>query len=408
MKKIVLTFLVITFLFSIVGCGKSKELQDSEEKSNFSVPHPMEYPVYTFEYTPNQEDLRYTAISAMRDLLSIQWHTPIEIAYRKTGPVSAKHFKHHPNTIYAGTIYSNASTGLFQFLEFYDYKTGAFSYPGSVNEMKEALGNSCADSLLWGWSTVCNSISGGYYPATMVYANGYRPVGDYKYDFRIRTFNQYPTQKILEKNGEERMLECYMQVQPADALITTTDNHAMMAIEAPHVVYLSDGSIDLERSYITIQDQRGGSGAGFYEQTVNGNVLHYSGRLSFNFTFAELLKQHYIPVTTDEFLGVKKYEEATVSLDNVDCNTPQALMNTSVSSNYPLAVVRATLVEESGKETVLDRVLFDGALETGVPKTYSFKNMDCLQDIAENKGCTLRIDVIVSTGQLFTPVEIQL
>ena len=64
------------------------------------------------------------------------------------------------------------------------------------------MGSSCADCLIWGWNTVCNSIVGSYYPVTMVYANGYYPVGDYTYDTSISTFNRLPTNTIIEQNGE--------------------------------------------------------------------------------------------------------------------------------------------------------------------------------------------------------------
>lgn len=411
MKRFFSILFVGLMLLSIAGCGKqtpeytAATAPQVQEYTGFAVPDPIEYPLYTFDYEPDTEDLRAMAIQAMRDLLSIQWHTDIEIAYRKTGPASAKHYKHHPETIYCGTIYSNASTGIFQFLEFYNYEHGLFSYPRSVEEMKESVGNSCADSLLWAWSTVCPSIKGGYYPSTMVYANGYRPVGDYEYDHRVLSYQQYPTNLIIEKNGTEKMIECYLKVQPADALVSSTDDHAMMAIEAPHVEYTFDGDINLEKSYITIQDQRGGSGAGFYERNVGGNTLHYSGRIFYQFTFKDLLEKNYIPVTTDEFLGVKAYETPTLTMSNTECKTLDELKSATVSSNYPLAVIRVTYIEGDTTSPVGWK-LFSGADMNGVPRSYTFRDVPCLKYYTATGRGRLKIDVIIATGEEFTVAEV--
>lgn len=413
MKQFLSLMLAVLLLFGLVGCGNKTPAPtentapavEKVEYSGFSVPKPMEYPLYTFDYSPNTEDLRAMAIQAMRDLLSIQWHTDIEIAYRKTGPASGKHYKHHVKTIYCGTIYSNASTGIFQFLEFYNYEHGLFSYPRSVEEMKEAVGNSCADSLLWAWSAVCPSITGGYYPSTMVYANGYRPVGDYNYDHRVLSYKQYPTNLIIEKNGTEKMLECYLKVKPADALVSSTDDHAMMAIEVPHVEYHVDGTINLEKSYIPIQDQRGGSGAGFYESTINGKVYNYSGRIYYEFTFKDLLEKNYIPVTTDEFLGVKTYEKPTFNMSNTNCKTLEDVRNSTISSNYPLAVVRVTHIDGNTK-TAVGWKLFSGAGDTGVPRSFTLNELPALRYYSPKGKGTLKIDVIIATGEEFTVAEV--
>ena len=414
MKRILCALLTCILVLTMLGCGKTTEApettQPTVEAEDYAVPSPMATRVYTFDGDPTPEQLRQTAVQAMHDLLSIQWCTDETIAYYKSGPVSKKRFEHKPGETYAGTLYSNASTGLFQFMEFYDQQTGKFAYPAPAYLLKEALGNSCADSMLWGWSSVCNSIQNGFYPVMMVYNNGYLPVGDYTYNFEIKSFNQQPTNEILKKNGEEKIVQCYMQVQTADSLVSSTDNHAMMVLEPAHVEYNTDGSINLEKSYVHIQDQRGGDGNGFYDQTVDGTVLHYSGRTSYNYPFNKLLEKNYIPVTTAEFIGTKPYDKATLTVKN--CADLDALKKTTVTSNYPLAVIRVTAIDQNGGETVLDRKLFGGAAETGVPRSYNLGDLTLWEKFAENEankpGNQLRIDVIVSTGETFTPFTITL
>ena len=419
MKRIFCAILTCMLILTMVGCGNQTQTPPETTASiatepvdvNYVVPSPMAAPVYTFEEEPTPEQLRQTAIQAMRDLLSIQWCTDETIAYYKSGPVSKKRFEHKPGETYAGTLYSNASTGLFQFMEFYNQETGEFAYPAPAYLLKEALGNSCADSMLWGWSSVCNSIKGGFYPVMMVYKNGYLPVGDYTYNFEIETFNQQPSNQIIELNGEEKIVACYLLVQPADSLVSNTDNHAMMVLEPAHVEYKEDGSIDLEKSYIRIQDQRGGDGNGFYDQTIDGNVIHYSGRTSYDYPLGKLLEKNYIPVTTAEFAGLKAYEKAELTVGNENVTTLEELKNATVTSNYPLAVLRVTAIDGE-TETVLDRKLFGGADEAGVPRSFRLGDMELIAEFAANEankpGTQLRIDVIVSTGETFTPFTITL
>lgn len=416
MKRALSAIISCILALTMLGCGNedatptTTEQTETQPAGEYIVPTPMTTRVYTFDGDPTPDELRQTAVQAMRDLLSIQWSTDEVIAYYKTGPVSKKRFEHKPGQTYAGTIYSNASTGLFQFMEYYNQETGKFDYPEPAYLLKEALGNSCADSMLWGWSSVCNSIQGGFYPVMMVYKNGYLPVGDYTYNFEINSFNQQPSNQIIELNGEDKIVECYMQVQPADSLVSNTDNHAMMVLEPAHVKKNKDGSINLEKSYILIQDQRGGDGNGFYDQTIDGNVIHYSGRTSYRFTFAKLLEKNYIPVTTAEFTGAKPYEKATLTTKN--CADLDALKAATVTSNYPLAVIRVTAIDANGAETVLERKLFGGAAETGVPRSFKLGELKLWEKFDESEsnkpGNQLRIDVIVSTGETFTPFTITL
>lgn len=383
-----------------------------QDASGFVVDGIMEYPDYTFSSKPSTEELRQTAVRAFRDLLTVRWSTISPIIYEKAGPVSGKTFTHQPDVTYAGTLYSNANAGLFQFLEYYDFDTGRLNYPGDNDQLKRELGAACADAMLWGVAAVCNSIDGAYYPVTMVYQNGYLPVGDYTYDFTIKNFNDLPTYRIVESNGPEVMLDAYSQMLPADMLVSSApDNHGMMVIEKPTVVYKEDGSIDPDKSTVLIQDQRAGTGDGFYEVEEDGQVLQYSGRTSAEFTFARLLERSYIPVTTAEFTGDKAYEEATATLDR-SCKTAEELSDACVKSNYPLAVVNVVVKEASGKAHVIGRQLFSGKKQPGVPREFKLNELECLTDFANSPynipGCTLEIEVVPATGERFTVVNIPL
>lgn len=396
MKKFLCITLCILMLAAFAGCNKQ-----------YKVPDPIQYPDYTFEATPNSMDLRLTAVKAMKDILSIQWCTDHVITYKKNGPVSGKQFLHEPGYTYAGVLYSSASSGLFQFLEYYDRETGLLTYAGSADELKLDLGSSCADTLLWAWSTVCNSVKGGFYPVMMVPANGYIPVGNYTIKEGISSFNEMPSYAIIDSVPKEVMLDAYAQCLPADAIISNPKNHAMMVIEPAIVVKNADGSINPDESYLMIQDQRGGNGAVFYEVEENGHTLNFSGRTSAKVTFAKLYEDDYIPLTAAEFIGEKPYDKATVSVtegvDSID-----ALMNAQVESNYPLAVINLVITDKKGTQTVADRVLFNGSSESGVPKKCALNTVDGIFEFTGSaydiSGNTVAIEVVVSTGERFTPI----
>lgn len=381
------------------------------DPTGYLVDKPMTYPDYTFHGTPDTDQLRKTVVQAMRDLLSIRWSTAEGIQYYKTGPVSEKLFQHEADTTYAGTLYSNASTGLFQFMEYYDQQTGRLRYLGDSNDLKKALGSSCADALIWAWNTVCNSITGPYYPSTMVQANGYLPVGGYTYNETITSFNQLPTYTIIKQNGQDVILNAFCQVLPGDAFVSTSDNHAMMAIDEPVITNLPDGSLDTENSYVMIQDQRGGRGAGFYESQEDGQTILYSGRTSAKFTFAQLLEKNYIPVSTAELLGKEIYEDAEVTCSSYISNLSN-LTRAKIQSNYPLAVVNVIISDRHGNSTILETKLFSGAEDPGVPKEFSLSEMSCLNNFSESpynkRSYFLTVEVVVSTGQRFDVISISL
>ncbi len=396
MKRFLVLLLSILMLLSSVGCSQI---------FGYHVPEPLQYPDYVLEDGASPEQLRETAVRAMRDMLSLQWFTAEDIGYNKEG--SKKYFQHAKDTLFGGVLYSGASSGLFQTLEFYDQKTGELKYPGTNDEMKDAIGSACADTLLWSWSTVCNSFTGGFYPSTMVVNNGYIPVGDYTYNYDIDTFYKHPSDQIVKTNGTKVMMESYAKMLPADALISTTQNHALMVIEEPVVVRYPEGTIKSEESYVIIQDQRGGIGAGFYDVEHEGYTVHHNGRIREKFTFAELLKENFIPITAAEFIGEDKYERAKVTTSGGDVNNFTDIPNITVKANYPIAVLKLIVTDNNGKEEILERVLFHAYDKEGAPREYDLGELTKLAYINPTVTKRIRVEVTVSTGEVFIPIDIQ-
>lgn len=394
--------------YTCESCGTwyrnpNEPTEEDPDTPKYTVQEPLVYPNYTFTDTPDTAQLRQTAVQAARDLLSVQWCAPNGLGYYKTG--SKKYFEYPKGMTFGGLMYSGASSGLFQFLEYYNFETGEFVYPGLTDKMKTEIGSACTDSLLWSWSTVCNSFSCAYYPSTLVQKNGFLTVGEYTYDPSISTYYQLSTKTIVENNGNAVMNRSYAQMLPADILVSSTADHSLMVIEAPHIVMADDGTINAAESYVMIQDQRGGIGNRFYEVYHEDYTVYHSGRISQKFTFEELLKDNYIPMTAPEFVGKKPYEAPEVTVEGGPAKTFADIRNLEIHSNYPIAVINI-YGESDGKSVNLDKILFNGLSDKGVPRSYALSMSEGLQDTKLADFTSIRVVVTTSTGKQFTPIEI--
>ena len=168
MKRLFAMLLTLVMLLSLVGCGGggSEATEVPTETTlppvtGFVVPQPMtERPVYTLSENATIQEMRETAVRAMKDMLSIQWSTDEEINYNKTGAVSQKDYHYDPNTTYCGLPYADGQTTIYAWLEYYDYRSGQTNFAGDGAWLNANLGNTCAGSLMWAWSTVCHSLTG--------------------------------------------------------------------------------------------------------------------------------------------------------------------------------------------------------------------------------------------------------
>ncbi len=386
-----------------------------EQPVDFFVPNPMEYPDYTFQHDPTPDELRQMAVKAMLDQLSVQFSVGKFMYYKKSsGSVTKKFFSYVPEVIYAGMPYTVAASSLVQWMEYYDTETGRFTFNGTGEELDKTLGNSCAACVGSSWYAVCTSISSSFATYYMTPSNGCIPVGPYQSNYGITDYRQYPTDLICADNGQQVMYQSYGAILPADGLISTPDVHAVMAIEPAHVVYNEDGTINGDESTVTIADQRAGDGDVFYVlEDEQGNQVSYSGRVRYDYTFAELWNLCYIPVTTAEFMGTKPYDKPEVTFTE-SAGSSQELITGSIESNYPIRVIRIVLVDQDGNRNVIDRmILNNGHINSG--KAYSINTMELstmmttpvISEYMEaGKTYSLCLEVAIANGQNFTLAQV--
>ena len=177
-----------------------------------------------------------------------------------------------------------------------------------------------------------------------------------------------------------------------------------------------DGSIDPAESYLVIQDQRAGTGQLFYEVEEDGEMHYYSGRTNYKYYFDRLLADYYIPVTTAEFMGTDAYEPPTVTYTNTNgtYDTLDAMMTGNLECNFPICIVKVIATDEDGQEIMLDRKLLDKThVRNGKARNLFLSDMryDMVDDnydaLETGKTYTVRLDVTVSNGEIFTPVQMQ-
>lgn len=418
MKKISLLILSLLMLFSATACGKTVE--NTPETTTeatlppYAVPSPMaERPSYAVSENPTTDELRQTAVRAMHEMLSIQWTTETAIDYNKKGAVSGKDYHYDPYLVYCGLPYADGQTNIYVWLEYYDYRSGLLRLEGDGQWLNDTLGNTCAGSLMWAWSTVCDSLTGNFVNYNMVQQYGCIPVGSYTYDSYISSFKQQTTKSICEKNGDQVMFESYAQMKAADAITSSTTEHTLMAISDAVVVYLDDGSIDTVNSYIMVQDQAAGVGDKFREYEEDGITYFYTGRtgpIALKCTFQWMREKDYIPVTTAEFLGQDPYVKAQVSFSMDACNNLSDLLSGAFTCNYPMCMLKINATDASGNKTTLYTKYFDRTdVGDGIARNYKLTVARSIIDSAVKElpagEYTLEAEVTASTGDVFTPVS---
>ena len=376
----------------------------------FRVPKPMnERPCYALPENPTNRQLREMALKAMRDMLTIQWSTPKEIRYNKKGAVSGKNYWHNPGDIYCGLPYADGQTNLFAWLEYYNMQTGELEIEGDGVWLNDHLGNTCAGSLMWGWSAVCRSLTGVFINYNMVKKYGVLPIGDYKYNTDITTYYDHKTRDICDENGQEKMFECYAQIQLADGITSTTTLHTMMSTIDAVVVRDENGKIDGEKSYITLQDQAAGVKDKFREEEHDGLTYNYSGKIAFHAPFNWLWEKAYIPITTAELAGLIPYEKPWVNFAGAGI-TMEQLLGGIFQSNFPMCVIKLFATDEKGNKQRLYRRSFNrGDVGTGKARAYRLlENEEEIKPAVEALAAgtyTVSAEVTVASGEVFTPVS---
>ena len=305
-------------------------------------------PCYKLPADATPEEIRATAVKAMRDELTVQWFTEEDFTYvNKAG----QEMRVRSDEVYAGMLYATSGTSLFHWLQFYDYKTGKMR--GLGPDVMGKMGNTCASSVFWGWYGAVSSIR-GCFTFHMTPANGFLPVGEVKIDPELADYHDYTTDKIIEDNGKEKIIDAYTRVRPGDAVVAFKDaktSHAQMVVEPATVVY-REGKIDLDESYLVVQDQHKGlrSDKAEFVYYYQGAKVHFAGHLAMKRPFSKLLKEAYLPLTNAEFDGKKPYTVPGATAEGKEIKALADVRGLTVSATHPIISVK--LVVRDGERVL--------------------------------------------------------
>lgn len=204
-------------------------------------------------------------------------------------------------------------------------------------------GNDCVGALIMAWNSVLTNrpeIKEMRYTSSIIpgHGNGVIAVGNYDYtnDFDNNT------DEMVAANGEQVMAEAYAKLLPGDGTIYVRSNdegnprHARLVVKSPVVKRKTDGTIDVEKSYVTCMDQAAGANARFIVGT-NLTSIHTK-----DYYFSALIKEGSLPITIPELTtGNMENEFTYVTKLNLEKDLPRGELNGIIKTNRQIISVRA-------------------------------------------------------------------
>lgn len=403
-RKAVAIISLISILFCLVACSVPEE--KPEETKDTLVANPLvkdrlnRIQIATADMSVQQ--LRQICVDFMRLQISFGWTPNTEFVYQnKTKTVTVPVGK-----VIGGMPYISLSGGsIYNFMHFYNEEDGTFDAAAAMSLTQpymKVIANQCSGSTYWAWARVSNCVKYKF-TSTILPANGCIPVGSYYIDPAITNFtlDGVRTQDICTENGRQVMFDSYAKLRMADGVFQhNSSGHVQMVALDATVVYKADGSIDGEKSYVTLMDQD----SSFKEKTQsNGKPISNQGGLDKKYTFENLYSKGYLPFTIPEFVGEDPIEKAEVSANlPKDGVSAQEITGLTVQANYPMSYVTIAVKNKKGEE------LYRNHIYTLALNVYEFAPINPeylhIEELTAfgNGLHTIEISVKVGTGETLT------
>lgn len=305
---------------------------------------------------------RDRAEAHMRHMMSVLWQTDVDVVYSthvNSLGVDMDEEKRivrlEAGRIYSGMPYTHGSGCAEAFLGFGEPdEKGIYQLTGLTTDLLSGgngtkvnntvrLSNDCADAVCWAWSRVGCSFT---FTVTqnMTAQYGCLPVGTYV--FEGDTYKK--TKEVAEKNGQEVMYSSYACLQKADAVVTYNGSGHAMMISQVNVVKNGD-AIDPEQSYVLVLEQFTSNykkEVVYMDETI-GQPVYRLGGVDNKYTFAQLYKKGYLPVTIQEFHDPAPVPQPELmdSIENPDITN---LDEGTISCLYKIGMVTVTITDQKG------------------------------------------------------------
>lgn len=373
--------------------------------------------------TMTEQELRQLCVDAFRLSMTIPWTPNQPIEYKYTLLTKSYDVSLPTGIAYSGLCYATGIDGAtfgnaWKMLPYWDPETGALDIEAMGSNTLNIISSACSYGAMQGWNRVSNSHGITDMHSYTMYESGIVPVGPYEYQPYTYGYNprsREMSDKIIEANGEETILESYAMMDVADGIFSSSAYHVRMISQKPVVVRRSDGTIDPAQSYVHTHEQ--GSGGTRTEDKNytqdNGKTMRPLGTIDKKYTFEQLLQKGYIPFTLKEFLGEDPVEpgKAWIGLetDPIEngADIPASKIFSVLYANYNVCTVSVEVKDPEG--AVL--VSYTPHIPTDPRKQHCSLTgallTDLVQPYADSKN-TIHIYAQLSNGELVEAFHTQL
>ena len=287
----------------------------------------------------------------MRRITSMYWTPAEDFSYIHDRKSNEKVVR-KAGVIYQGIPYSHGGGSGFAFVSFATEQDdrGVYTLEGLDGSLMSGqietarVGNDCADAVFWSWSRVATSITFTKTKEMTEASGNIIKVGDYKCDVPIYASH---TKDVVAKNGADRMMACYAQMQKGDGMVRYTNSsmgHAVMVVDV-HVVKNGD-KIDRHKSYVTILEQNYYD-TEYYDEHIGENVHRLCG-VDVQWSFDYLLDIGYLPITCKELVDPAPMSAETME-DSIKKHSLDTILSGTLKSNYIFSSVTITIKDAEGK-----------------------------------------------------------
>lgn len=258
------------------------------------------------------------------------------------------------------------------------------------------MGNDCSGAVYWAWGRAGNDLTYRWTENMMPEQRmGVLPVAGYD------GYCSPLSADVVAKNTPEVIAEAYANARTGDAVLCYgKGGHVRMLCRAPAVYRDRAGTISLKRSYLVTHEQGGG--------LLTARKKVSSWLLSERYTFAQLLRDNYIPITCKTLQDGRR-EEPQVSLTREG----DRLDGCTVRSNYRITSLDAQIVTEAGTPVWSGRYYtavctYDEEGHDARPReTVRSVPLSCLRPLLPHtvmqrgKRYVCRLSVLLGTGERF-------
>ncbi len=311
----------------------------------------------------NSAEIRQMVIDHVKELASIEWICPEDILFSDDLPWTDT-LGYKKGMTYRGLPYVTSRNDFSDAakLRYYIDEDGYYRGPTDFDTFP---GNDCLmPRFAWGWAGGLCDINimqiASFAPSEENRALGLIPLEGYDvsgYSWQMPTF-----ETVCQVNGEQTMYKVYANAKKADGLYHglylggsyfgndkyMIYHNMVVSGENANVVYNDDGTINGRRSYLIISEQT--SNPTIHTDPATGKAYMTSWRIDQRYSFEDLYKEGYL-ITRLEALWDDNIAAPTFTSD-VDMSGSigvHRLMSGSVSSNYNIFTLTATITDSTGK-----------------------------------------------------------